>query len=110
MVAARLHLDPAARAVTANAAARADAALTQAAATGLDEVEVWAAKGIASATNTFDLAASALTAWANAVHQAVFAAAHARGITVGALSAAGFTTLTAMDTENATDLGKVAES
>lgn len=108
MAAARLHVDPAARAVTANAAARADAGLAHAAATGSDEV--WAAAGIASATNTFDLAASALTAWANAVHQAISAAAHARGGTVGALSAAGFTTLTAMDVDNAADLGKVAES
>jgi hypothetical protein len=109
MAAGRLQVDPAAPAVTANAAARADTALAHSPAMGLDEIGVGPAEGIVSATNAFDLAAFALMAWASAVCQAVSVAAHARGGTVGALSAAGFTSLTAMDTDNAIDLGKAAE-
>lgn len=105
MPSTRLHIDAAAPAVAANAAASVAAKQMQTA--GI------AASGIgstpASATNEFDVAITGVAVWAAGAHQMAAAMTQERAATVGALSAVGFTQLADMNAGNAAVLSTIGQ-
>lgn len=60
--------------------------------------------------SAFDAALAALHTWGYGVHQAVTQTVSSRGERLGTASAAGFATLSEMDTANAGELGQVGET
>jgi hypothetical protein len=107
MPSTRLYIDPQAQAVTTKAAASAEASLMQSAATAPAEQARSAAA--AATAHAFDVAAAAAMVWACGGHEGIVATVSARGAAAGAVSAAAFNTLDAMNETNAVDLRTVAE-
>jgi hypothetical protein len=102
---ARLHIEPAARASIANAAASSEAALMQTVASA--PVEQTA--GMNTTPNAFDAEIAAARAWALGVHEAMALAVGRRCAAVAAVSTVGFNALDAMNEDNAVDLCSVVE-
>lgn len=105
MAATRLHVDPAAQAVSAHAAARAEMDMVR---TGTSAIAELASVKVAT-PNGFNQAATALTTAARELHGSLSPLVAARAVTIGAVSASGFTALDAMNENNATTLGTVGE-
>lgn len=103
MAAKRLHIDSAAPAVPATTAARVEGKQMQTAATATSELSTVPS----AAANEFDVAMVALKAWGAGTHQAAAGAARGRAATVAGLSTDGFSTLAAMNSENAAALDEV---
>jgi hypothetical protein len=102
---ARLHIEPAARAITASAAASGEAALMQPVAT--TPVEQMAGTG--TTPNAFDAEIAAARVWALGVYEAIALAVCRRCAAVVAVSTVGFNALDAMNEDNALDLSGVVE-
>ena len=107
MPSTRLYIDPQARAVTTKAAASAEASLMQSAVTA--PAEQACSSAAAAVADTFDVAVGAAMAWARGEHEGMAAVVATRGAAAGAVSAAGFNALDAMNETNAVDLRTVAE-
>lgn len=107
MPSARLHIDPAARAVTAKAAAGAEAQLIRTAATAPAEQVAPAVQG--AVPNGFNQAAAALTARASVLHRLISAELARRGVATARVAEAGFNALDATNEINAVDLSTVGE-
>jgi hypothetical protein len=102
MPSTRLYIDPQARAVTTKAAASAEAALMQSAATASPE------QVCSATTNAFDVGVAAAMAWVRGEHEGIATTVATRGAATGAVSATGFNALETMNETNAVDLRAVA--
>ena len=60
---------------------------------------------LSATKNVFGVAVFGSRAWSRLVHEAIGAEAHAADAALGAVSAAGFGVLDAIDVQNAADLG-----
>jgi hypothetical protein len=107
MPSARLHIDPAARAVTAKAAAGAEAQLIQTVATPPADQVVPVMQG--AVPNGFNQTAAALTARASVLHRLISAELARKSVAAARVAEAGLNALDATNEINAVALSTVGE-